>query len=733
VTGSTGYRVTTSPQVKRDCPAGYYITDNNHVACTRCPGSYYCPDGIHAYLCDWSVNGYFYITTDGATACTHMPTGLISLSDARLVTGVKRCAEGQRYYDENSCDTASARYYTPDPTINYEPLCPDGEYTPTSGYTTCIKCTQGNYCQNGYQYGLGSGYYSTNYINLADCPAGYYCPNRHLAIQCPAGYYSGIRATICSPSSVGWVSYGSGQSRCNDYHYTFGGEVSCRTPERGWGLVTANSYSTIQYCPPGYGSDGNSLCNSCGAGWYCPIGWSWYSCPAGFYCPATNGWPILADAGTYAAAGAGSQPGCYYNNQWSLYGSAGCSTRNLISGYYQKDRTSYLKAARGGYAVDTGTWNSWNENACTEPNYCTYGLSKTCPDNLRTTYLTGEKVACTSVTYGKAWYSGNNLKDCYNVTRSSLQGHTDCFQCNENEDCMYRNQYFMFRNSVDDQLVCQRGKYSNIGDLICSEDKVINNLCPFGFYGYVDPLDAAKVPAEKPILCKHYDFFSGTNTVLKSIVTTCHTGTYTMKNFDDCLVGPPGFLMAQDNTQTYDPADQCPNGFYCGINFDHTASLYSQNTVRCPYGTFARDGFTGGKSEADTCALCPPGFYCPGDSKKYTCTTSYICDIGTTWPIVTCPEGFYYDTTVTDITTYPRCKQCPEGKFCPYKATTADIQDCPSGYTCGAGSFIGTTAPSKPGYYIPTGGSETLCSQGKYCPESATQEYNCPVFFRLLL
>ena len=274
-------------------------------------------------------------------------------------------------------------------------------------------------------------------------------------------------------------------------------------------------------------------------------------------------------------------------------------------------------------------------------------------------------------------------------------------------------------------LECPTGFYAKVGDLTCRRTLQISNQCPFGYYSYSSTPNSHA--SENLYSCLNYNYFSGTNNAVASSIGQCKIGTYTPMTHDACVVSPPGYIMPSNNVNTYNSNDQCPYGFYCGIAFDYKENLYSLHTRRCPPGTYIRTGFTGGKFEDETCTRCPPGFYCPGNSAKIACPTSYICEAGTDTPYLTCPLGFYYDTTKTDTYMYGRCVQCPANYYCPLKSTESTKEDCPTGYTCGIQTMDPYAYPSKSGTYIDSsGGTETSCPAGYYCPPNSTSPIACP-------
>lgn len=106
----------------------------------------------------------------------------------------------------------------------------------------------------------------------------------------------------------------------------------------------------------------------------------------------------------------------------------------------------------------------------------------------------------------------------------------------------------------------------------------------------------------------------------------------------------------------------------------------------------------------ESCATCPPGYYCEGDQKEK----------------IRCPAGTYRDST--GGISSGSCTACANGYY-SFEGSVS-CTPCPLGYDC--------TNPANPvkcalGYYTPKQGDAcTLCLAGFYCP-SPEVIYPCPV------
>ncbi|MDR3742453.1 MAG: hypothetical protein P4L40_25835 [Terracidiphilus sp.] len=499
----------------------------------------------------------------------------------------------------------------------------------------------------------------------------------------------------------------------------------------GYYLTTSSAatYASLNSCPPGKTSSaGATSCTTCPAGSYCLGGNDAETCPTGYYCASGSTSPALCPMDYSCTTSAAT---VCSSGKYAMYGTATCSSVTLTTGYYQSSGTQYVKSVAPGYYYSSSTQP---EVVCVIDNYCIYGTENSCTSLGWTTQFMSSTTGdfyCTRCAYGYACYTDTSSQvQCYNSSRYSQPGNTDCFQCERDQDCVYRNQYFEFRSNSLDQLSCPVGMYANTGDLVCSDIKQINKTCPYGYERLVNPSDVNDHPAEQRVTCPEYTYYS-TNP-LPSGAQNCSMGTYKETTTETCFVSPPGYIMPGNNTEDYPTGYSCTQGFYCGVALDYDSNTVSLRTSRCPYGTYARSSFTGGMSDSETCLLCPPGKYCNGTSTAVVCDTGYICELGTVNETLACPSGFYYNTAATGSTYYELCVQCPAGYVCPSMSTDQTMSACASGYICGVQSSSTGAYNSDPGYYISATGatttsSLTVCEAGKYCPQASTVGINCPV------
>ena len=332
-----------------DCSAGYFCQGNASTPST--------PDGVSIIECP--EGEYCELGTTNPTPC--------SIGTWSNSTGLATQSECQDCIGGHYCDSLGQTQPTG--------LCSEGYYcssgastsTPTDGVTG-DQCTAGHYCPNGttvpiqcaagtYMQGLGAssclpctaGFFCIDGYNLTICPVGYYCPEGtgHDQQSCPVGTFSNFTGLIhednCTQCSEGMYcdSLAAVQEAgtCNQGFYCLSGAESA-TPVSG-GTANAGVCPAGSYCPAGTGNPipcprgtysnttqltQDSECTDCPNGQYCgttgltaptddcdpgyycltgskqkqpPDGATGGECPVSHYCPAGTSDPIPCAAGTY--------------------------------------------------------------------------------------------------------------------------------------------------------------------------------------------------------------------------------------------------------------------------------------------------------------------------------------------------------------------------------------------------------------------------------------------------
>ena len=109
--------------------------------------------------------------------------------------------------------------------------------------------------------------------------------------------------------------------------------------------------------------------------------------------------------------------------------------------------------------------------------------------------------------------------------------------------------------------------------------------------------------------------------------------------------------------------DICPEGFHCPEG--------SYQPVPCGNGTYMNH--TG----ADTCYLCPEGYYCVNRDRADICRQGFYCPAGTGADLQPCPMGTFGNTT--GLGNASQCTQCTGGSdyltsiyLCQYQILTIE-------------------------------------------------------------
>ncbi len=170
----------------------------------------------------------------------------------------------------------------------------------------------------------------------------------------------------------------------------------------------------------------------------------------------------------------------------------------------------------------------------------------------------------------------------------------------------------------------------------------------------------------------------------------------------------------------------CDAGFYCPSN-----STVSLTRVVCPAGGYCVEGSSAitycsagyksaltGQSSVATCEICERGMYClhAGVEDGVLCPAGYYCPEGTEdYHNTPCPAGTYGE----DVGYYSasQCTVCPIGHYC---TGAASITPClPGTYNSEkSGNFSGSCIPCEAGYACPVAAMvemTTPCASGHYC------------------
>ncbi len=648
------------------CPFGF-ICDGTTGTNALCPAGAYCPGSTTTATLQYPAAGYHTVVGQGA----QIPCGPGNFTDTTGKSSCDSCTAGK--YCATSATSApvdcTAGHFCPLGTIQAF-YCREGTFRATVGaasLTDCTACTGGNYCS-----GLGN----TAITNT--CDAGYYCTLGAFASKpvytsntatavfglCPPGQYCPAASTTPTNCGTGKYSPAYGNSLSTDCFDCIPG----------------------QYCPNAVMSVPSGNCN---VGYYCPSGSTSNQqtiCPAGSYCPAGSFNPIKCAAGKYqASTGMGSCDDCPAGS-YCPQGSDATGVTDCPQGYYCPLGTGDYKVnpcLPGTYGAATKLVQQTDCTACTAGQYCTnYGQSAATPScaagyyctlNARspTPIVTAEGGKCTSGQFCVAGSAAPAVCTATYVCNSEIMSAV-VNKCNSGFKCgtgvAYTNPEGL--GAVGD--FCAPGSWCQAG---------VDTACIAPLY----------LPSKG----------SGTHGI------------------SDCLNCPYGYYCATDGLST--PTAQCPNGYYCVANQNAGTTNACPVGFACPLGSVQKvpcaQGMYQTAASQATCSACTTGNFCLYDSllgtpAQTTCPQGTICPSGSLDHPTSCAPATYQD-----LTGQTTCKSCTNGNFCDRYQMTAQ-SPCPAGYYCPAGQTSGKANICEPGFYCPAGSAtHTACPHGYYCAD----------------
>jgi hypothetical protein len=235
--------------------------------------------------------------------------------------------------------------------------------------------------------------------------------------------------------------------------------------------------------------------------------------------------------------------------------------------------------------------------------------------------------------------SGNQVK-CPVGTFRSIKGGIDadsCGKCPSGSHCS--------TEGLVNPAPCTQGFY-------CARGTIKPEPCPVGTYGATTGLTDSVfcTPCKAGKYCWQAGLAADTDPVKSP---DCYAGF-------QCIAG-----ASRPEPTDLVTGRRCPAGSYCPAGIVTPTS--------CPAGTF--NAYEGGKTEADDCAKCWPGYYCEGTSNGQPtglCTAGYYCELGSDSPL---PNGHANKPVNTAAGSKPAAKghyapagaskqtQCPPGSY----------------------------------------------------------------------
>ena len=298
---------------------------------------------------------------------------------------------------------------------------------------------------------------------------------------------------------------------------------------------------------------------------------------------------------------------------------------------------------------------------------------------------------------------------------------------------------------------CPLGTYGNSSGLRQDSDCT---PCPGGYYcdglGRTEPTDVC----DAGFYCKEKAFTSapadgvtgglcpagGYCVAGSATPVPCDPGFYInfagAKTHHQCIACPPGFYCAGSNNAN--ASQECAAGYYCtggsAVPTQHEtqAGYYTEagafKMEPCPFGSYQPAKLS------ERCLDCPQGKFCneTAITEPYICPPGYYCPLNSKYP-TPCPEGTYNGGTGADRV--EQCVNCDPGKACESVGLPSPNIDCDPGHYCSIGAAVrnpigetyGDLCPG--GYYCPLGTndfSDHPCPNGTYSNYTGNQaEENC--------
>ena len=711
---------------QRSCPDGFLIGGSTEY-CVPCPGGHSC-SGTTITAC--SAGEY---SLPGMSTCLTCPDH----HECDKALGPTRiCPEGTyREPNENMCK-----------------LCPAGKYCTASEGTRPVNCPADTTSKAGFSFCYSS---TTNifdaYPGIKASGDTYELCDPGTEKSCYLGPYSDFAANVFCEQGWGRCYALPGGTddnlniipRGNKYRYTGGDAI--KTAFNGYMLPSGADRPDMagHECPPGSWCTGGTK-TECPEKTFGPTARAYdkddfcFPCPPGFDCSTETGIALYEQ---YPC------PGGKYCSVEEEYAPTPCTNGT----YYNKLRgiaPGSCYQCPEGYECAAG---STNPSQCPSGHICPIGTPERvpCPKGTYNPYPNSHRIQdCLRCPAGHYCEEGSTVPvPCGPGKYNPYQGASDsgsCYPCLAGYACVGMG-------TVKPYVLCEIGYY-------CEENYDVN------------PPVGANLPIQVP--CP-----PGT-------VGNVY-GAYSVTQCDPC---PPGFACGYGTNYVDSPPQECPAGYYCPVGTEHVnqypckAGTYNARTraeeavecLICPAGEYC-------EVASDSGTTCPEGYYCPRGTEfgeQYPCpagtfrdTTGAqhqaeckMCTKGNYCPpastaVTACPAGTYMDELGAKSPgpgKYPHCKPCKAGYYngssgaesCTAAATgkytiegdTAE-KDCVVGFICAeeatseemmylspcpAGMFCKDPAnPTGIGAYptLDTHG----CSPGKYCPQAATTEKDCPI------
>ena len=746
------------------CPGGKFCAASGLTHFSGyCAGGYYCPPSSYATHPQWVVCpiGHFCpVDTARPQPCPRGTfsnrTQLAAVGECTVCSGGQFCGDtgllapsgpcDGGYYCHNNSDTPTpSQFQCPPgsqcPVGSTAPqLCPDGTYTASMRTASCSPCPAGSQCPVGSKM-------------PTLCPRGQYCPGGtgSTVLLCPRGTFRSVTGAAnisdCSPCTGGRYCGSDGLVQptgpCASGYYcrygsdreipavsvtnvtTFSNDTLCITlqgqPLGDSGICPEGHYcldgTTDPFpCPAGnYSSSlGQSNCDECPAGFFCPNGTSDFtvnSCPEGHYCPAGTqfGTQFECPPGTFNNATGGLSsldclpctPGYFCSRSGLSHVSGPCDP-----GFYCSSRatsaTPLIASAQGG--------------RCPVGNYCPRASPLPVPCSAGSyCHVTGLALPTGPCRAGFFCNVGSQRDDppagLCSPGYFCPEGSSAARPCPPGTfSASTRN------TNLSDCQSCTPGRYCEGFGLSATTGE-----CRVGFFC---PGRQSSPTPSAHICSPGHHCRNGSSQEQR-----CPRGYYQdLAQQGDCKQCPVGYYCDSSLAAVSDYGlFECPSGHYC------LAGTRFSSEYPCPIGTFSNST---GNTVRENCVQCSSGHYCNSTGLSEPaglCSAGYFCRSGAMSATPThhislaheCPTGHFCALGTVDP------KACPVGTFnpSPRQRSLGDCRNCTGGYFCNLTGLSAVTAQCDTGYFCDSGALHSrwrVCDRGAYCPLGSAAPLSCP-------
>ena len=684
------------------CLQGYYCPEGSHNTTDNlCPPGYFCPEGTGIGTENPCPSGTYnpYYGAANSSDCLHCPGGMFCEGTANTMpTG--NCSGG--HYCASGASSAMPNLFD-DLSISPDIMCADaditggrcypGSYCPdTSSFP--LACTPGMFCSDPGLSAPSGPCQEGFYCNGSDtsptpddkhCPQGHYCPRQTASpLPCPTGTYSnqtGNQAiTDCLPCLPGYV--------CNSeatVYPTYQCSPGYYCPE-GQNVSTPTMYM----CPIGYSCPtGSSQPVGCESGFYqdevgqenCNV------CPEGYYCDSTVAAVLYNTSGIGVITPLVCPAGFYCPNRTAYSTQFPCPSGSFSNATMLTDSSQCVQCSGGMYCASEGLTTP--TAPCAESYFCLLGSSVPNPTDGTTGDICPAGFYCPRGSqHGTPCPLGTFSND------TGLQQEAQCIPCSPG---MYCPTSGLTAPTGD----CLAGYYCIIGSSFAAPvNQSFGSLCPAGHY--------CEAGSPTPTECPQGTFLPSEGAASAS----------------DCLPCTPGYYCAE--TGQPNVTAPCSAGHYCSLGA--TTSTPTDNVTGgvCFKGHYCMEGSAvptacsnstySNITGAESCLVCPEGFFCVRGDEPDICTAGNYCPQGTGVNIQLCPRGTY--SNQQGLSDVAQCRPCDGGYYCETEGSTNVSGLCSAGYYCEQG--VDTSTPS--GAHRGIGGK---CPIGHMCPEGSATPSSC--------